>query len=186
MKIKKINILLTLTLGACLGFLGCSKDDGGIPKRVQVAEVPVISTNLAGGGLSTTQTFTFTNQGAFTGSFSVKLWFAGATPPTKIDIAVRKNNMPAATSQINNSNVKVFKADITSLPASFTITAADLVALFGPIALNDAFDFGPDIYVGSTKYQAFPAAVGGIAVTGNGSGVVGQHGYGDFVRFWAR
>ena len=81
---------------------------------------------------------------------------------------------------VSNANVKVFKADVTSFPTSFTITAAEIAALFGaPIALHDAYDFAPDIYVGEKKYQAFPTTG-----AGSGSGVIGMNsiGFYEFVR----
>jgi hypothetical protein len=164
---KLINILTAIAII----FTGCSKDDGAIPERVSIQNVPVITTNLEAGG--TTGTIAFNNQGAFEGKFKVALYFTDAKAPDKVDVVVRKN---ASVAQ-----VKLFKADVTSLPASFTIKAADLAALFGtPLTLNDTYDFAPDIYVGEKKYEAFPA-VG----AGNGSGVQGMSvvGFGEFVRF---
>jgi hypothetical protein len=80
------------------------------------------------------------------------------------------------------ANVKVYKADVNTLPASFTVTAAEIATLFGTasLALNDTYDFAPDIYVGSKKYEAFPAT--GL---GSGQGVTGMSaiGFGEFVRY---
>ncbi|WP_315823536.1 hypothetical protein [Paraflavitalea speifideaquila] len=46
--------------------------------------------------------------------------------------------------------------------------------------MKDTFEFAPDIYVGSKKYETWPA-VG----AGNGSGVTGMSsiGFGEFVRY---
>ena len=171
MKLRKINILAAIALGTVITFTACSKDDGPIPKRVSIEDVPAISTNLETGG--TTGTITFTNQAAFQGKFKVTLYFANAIAPAKVDVVVRKNAAAAS--------VKLFKADVTALPASFTITAAEIAALFGaPLVLNDTYDFAPDIYVGTKKYEAFP-----VTGLGSGQGITGMStiGYGEFVRF---
>ena len=46
MKLRKINILLAVSLGAVIAFSGCSKDDGAIPERVTITEVPTVTTNI--------------------------------------------------------------------------------------------------------------------------------------------
>ena len=173
MKIIKSNILVALTLGAVIAFSGCRKDDGAIPDRVDISEVPAVTMPIDPTGSASIQ---FANQGAFAGKFRAELYFPGAKPPDKIDIMVRKTN----GSVINNNNVRLYRADVTNLPASFTVTAAEIVALFGPIALNDNYDFGPDIYVGSNKYQAFPT-VG----TPTGAGVIGMPLFKEYARFRA-
>jgi hypothetical protein len=174
MKIRKINILLAISLGAIIGFSGCTKDDGALPERVTVTEVPVITTNIDPTG---SQSINLLNLAAFSGKFKVDMYFPGATPPTKYDIVVRKWNGTAA----NNNNVKVFKTGITTLPTNFTVTAAEIATLFGaPIALGDNYDFAPDFYVGERKFQAFPAV--GV---GTGAGVIGQPLYGELARFTA-
>ena len=172
MKLRIINFLAVIALGAGLTLTGCSKDDGAIPKNIGIEEVPAISTNLEAGG--TTATISFANQAAFQGKFKVSLFFAGAKAPAKVDVVVRKNG--------SASNVKLYKADVTALPASFTVTAAEIATLFGTptLALNDNYDFAPDIYVDTKKYLAFPT-VG----SGSGSGVTGMSsiGFGEYVRF---
>ena len=45
MKLRKINILAAIALGAVIAFTGCSKDDGAIPKRIGIEDVPAITTN---------------------------------------------------------------------------------------------------------------------------------------------
>ena len=88
MKHRKINILTAIAFGAVIAFTACSKDDGAIPKRIGIEDVPAITTNTETGG--TTGTITFTNQAAFQGKFKVELYFPGALPPTKVDVVVRK------------------------------------------------------------------------------------------------
>lgn len=171
MKLKQINILSALALFFAMAFVSCSKDDGAIPKRVGIEDVPTITTNIEAGSNTS---ITFTNQAAFQGKFNVSLYFPGAQSPSKIDVVVRKNG--TATS------VKVFKANVTTLPAAITVTAAEIATLFGTaIALNDTYDFAPDIYVGSKKYEAFP-----ITGNGSGAGVINMPGFGQFVRYRAQ
>ena len=174
MKIRKISILLAVSLGAIIAFPGCGKDDGAIPERVSIAAVPTITTNIDPTG---SVSIDLTNLTGFNGKFKVDLFFPGTTPPSKVDIVVRKWNGPAA----NNNNVKVYKAGVTTFPSNFTITAAEIATLFGvPIVLGDTYDFAPDIYVGDRKFEAFPA-VG----NGTGAGLNGQPFFGEFARYAA-
>ena len=46
MKIRKISILLAVSLGAIIAFPGCTKDDNAVRKNVTVAEVPVVTTPI--------------------------------------------------------------------------------------------------------------------------------------------
>jgi hypothetical protein len=170
MKLRKINILTTITLATVFILAGCSKDDGAVRKKVGIEEVPVITTNVDATG---SQAIDLLNLSAFQGKFKMDLYFRGATPPDKVDIVVRKNGSAA--------NVKMFKADVATFPSSFTVNAADLAALFGtPIALGDTYDFAPNLYVGDKKYEAFPA-IG----SGNGAGVIGMPQFSEFARFAA-
>jgi hypothetical protein len=165
------NIFTALALSA-LVFIGCSKDDGPIPERIGIEQVPAMTMNLDPQKLNNIDTIRFGTQAAFLGKFKVGMVFPTAAKPSKVDIVVRKNGSAA--------NVKLFKADVTEFPTGFTVTAAEIVALFGaPVALNDTYDFAPDIYVGAKKYQAFPT-VG----AGNGAGVVGMNsiGFYEYVR----
>jgi len=171
MKQKNLNIFTAIAFGAVMAFTACSKNDGPITNRVNIEDVPAITTNTKTGG--TTGTITFTNQAAFLGEFKVSLYFDGALPPSKVDVVVRKN--------ASTANVKVFKADVTTLPSELTVTAAQIVALFGDtLKLNDTYDFAPDIYVNNKKYEAFPSVGNGL-----GQGITGMSsiGYGAFVRY---
>lgn len=163
---RLINILSAIVLLA-----SCSKDDGPIPERVGIEDVPVVTTNLESG--ATAATITLSNQVTFEGKLKVALFFADAKPPAKVDVVVRKNGQA--------SNVKLYKADVASLPLSFSIKAVDLETLFGKaLAVDDTYDFAPDIYVGTKKYEAFP-----VTGAGAGSGLQGMSsvGFGEYVRF---
>ncbi len=170
MKMRKISILLAVAVGAVLTFTGCSKDDGAVPKRVGIEAVPAISTAIDASG---SQSINMLNLAAFAGKFTVSQYFPGTAAPTKVDIVVRKNG--------SNANVKMYKAGVTTFPTSYTVTAAELVTLFGaPIALGDTYDFAPDLYVGDKKYDAFPAI--GL---GSGAGLALMPLFSEFARFGA-
>jgi hypothetical protein len=176
MNFRKINIVTALAFTALVTFTSCSKDDGAIPNRVGIEDVPAVSMNTETGGVGAN--LSLAAAGTFEGKFKASVYFAGATPPTKIDVMVRKN---AASTGVNNANVKTFKLDIAALPANFTVTAAEIEALFGaPLKVKEVYDFGPNIYVKGKKYEAFPAT--GI---GSGQGVAGMSavGFGEFVRY---
>ena len=49
MKFMKSNIMTALALGLVMAFTSCSKDDGAIPKRIGIEDVPAITTNLETG-----------------------------------------------------------------------------------------------------------------------------------------
>jgi len=170
MKIRNINILLAVSLGAIIAFSGCKKDDGAVTEDVSIVAVPTMTSNIDATG---SQAIDLLNLASFSGKFKIDQYFPGTKPPTKVDIVVRKNGA--------NTNVKVYKAGVTTFPSNNTVTAAEISTLFGvPIALGDTYDFAPDIYVGDRKFEAFP--VTGI---GMGAGHNGHPGYGEFVRFAA-
>jgi hypothetical protein len=172
MKFSKINILTAIALSTVMAFTACSKDDGPIPERIGIENVPAMTMNLEPQKTNNIDTIRIGTPANFAGKFKVAMVFPDQVKPTKVDIVVRKNGSAA--------NVKLYKADVNAFPTSFTVTAAEIVALFGtPIALNDTYDFAPDIYVGTKKYEAFPTV--GL---GNGAGVVGMNGIGfyEYVR----
>lgn len=170
MKSRKINILLAVSLAAIIALSGCKKDDGSIRNRVTVKEVPVVTTTIDATG---SQAIDMLNLAAFSGKFKVALFFPGATAPSKVDIIVRKNG--------SSANVRLYKAGVTAFPSSYTVTAAEIAALFGvAIALGDTYDFAPDIYVGDSKYEAFP-----VTGTGTGTGATAYPLFSEFARFAA-
>jgi hypothetical protein len=145
---------------------------GRFQKGFKLKMFPALTMNLEPQKTNNVDTIKFATPAAFTGKFKVAMVFPDKEKPSKVDIVVRKN--------ASASNVKIFKAGVASFPTSFTVTAAEIAALFGtPVALNDNYDFAPDIYVGAKKYEAFPAV--GV---GSGAGVVGMNsiGFYEFVR----
>lgn len=172
MKIRKLNILLAASIGL-LALAGCTKNDGAIPKEIGIEDVPTMTTNIDATG---SQSINMLNLAGFQGKFKVANIFDGTTNPTKVDIIVRKNG--------SNSNVKVFKTDITTFPTTITVTAAEIATLFGAaIALNDTYDFAPNTYVGSKKYEAFTEVPG--ATSGTGTGHNNIPGFSEYARFGA-
>lgn len=141
---KKISLFVCL---ATILLAGCKKDDGPVPEAVAIERVPAPLVTIDTTG---SPAIDLLDQASFAGKFKVGLYFPNDIPPSKFDIVVRKND--------DNTNVKVFQAGVTSFPTSFTITAAQLTALFGtPVMLNDNFDIGVDVYSRSgKKYPAFP------------------------------
>lgn len=173
MKKYNLNRFLLPVFVAILVLSGCKKDDGAIKKDILqfIDAVPTVSTAIDATG---SQAIDLLNLAGFSGKFTVSLYFAGATPPDKVDVVVSKNNG-------RGTAVKVYKAAVTTFPISYTVTAAELQALFGaPIALGDSYDFSVDVYANGKKYEAFP--IGGI---GSGSGPNGMPGYSEKARFAA-
>jgi hypothetical protein len=170
MKIRTISIYLATFLGAILALTSCTKNDGPIPNRVTINDIPAITTKIDASG---SQAIDLLNLASFNGKFSVDLYFPGTTPPTKVDIVVRKNGSAA--------NVKVFKTAVSTFPSTFSVTSAELATLFGAaVALGDTYDFAPNIYVGDRKFEAFPATG-----NGTGAGVIAMPGFSEFSRFAA-
>ena len=169
---KNIKLLSALALMVSVAFTGCKKDDGPIRSSIIVDAVPTITTNIDASG---SQSIDLLNLAAFSGKFTVSNYFAGTPGPTKVDIVVRKNG--------SNTNVKTYKSDITTLPASFSVTAAEIAALFGaPIALGDTYDFAPNITVNGKTYEAFLTLPGAVAT---GPGVKAGPGFSEFASYGA-
>ncbi|MBO9565716.1 MAG: hypothetical protein J7621_23270 [Niastella sp.] len=175
MKLRKINIATAVALATTIAFVSCSKDDGAIPKNVNIESVPAVTINLEAGGF--TANVNVADLPTFQGKFKTSMYFDNATPPTKIDIVARKRNGVTGAA-------KVFKADVATLPASFTITSAEMATLLGALAAKDTIEIAPDIYVGSKKYEAFPAS----GVAGSGSGVIGMSGvnFGERITYYIK
>lgn len=175
MKFTTLSILKGMAITAMLALASCEKDNGAIPDRVNIEDVPVVSTNIASNE-RILDTIFISTQATFSREIRVKQWFPNAVPPTKVDISIRKNEI--------QSTAKLFQADISTFPSTFTITAAQIETLFGQASVTgDRYDIGTDIYVGAKKYEAFP-----LYGLGNGSGVSGMSaiGFGEFVRLRVR
>jgi hypothetical protein len=143
----KKNILFYFLLASVL-FVGCKKDDGSVPKAVALERIPApLIVKDAAGSVA----IDMTNLAGFNGKVNIGLYFPTDIPPSKFDIVIRKNN--------NNGNIKLIQAGVAAFPTTISITAAQIVTLFGgAITLGDNYDIGADVYAQSgKKYEAFPA-----------------------------
>ncbi len=146
-------------------FAGCRKDDGPIRKEFLdlIDAVPAISTNL---DPTSSLVISPLDMGSFVGKFNVSEFFdgPGSFSPDRVDLVVMKNGA-------RGEAVRVYSEDI-SLPASFTVTAADLASFFGAeLQPEDSYDFSTDIYVNGKRYEAFP--LGGVSTSPGPTAVPG-------------
>jgi hypothetical protein len=151
----KMHIIFSVLIAAVL-MTGCKKKDGMLPDYVVTDVVPQVRLAINGGSAA----IDLTNLASFQGKFDVSLLYPNDIKPVKLDVVVMKNG--------NTGNIKVFQAGLTTYPTSLTVTAAQIVALFGtPIVLGDTYDFGLDIYTQSgKKYEAFPVVGAAYGSTG--------------------
>ncbi len=142
---RKIYHLILIFIG-CLVFTSCEKEDNAkLPDGIERINVPVIKKD-ANSQLS----INFSNLSGFTGNFTVDTYFKDSPQPEKLEVVVVKNKVI--------SSKKVFKSNITTYPSSFTVTAAELEALFGaPVSLADNYEFRVDLYHGGVRYEGFPS-----------------------------
>jgi hypothetical protein len=171
MNMKK-NIIFPFLLAATFLFVGCEKNDGFVDKSVEIAVVPQPAVVINGGSAS----IDLTNLAGFQGKFDVKLLYPNDVQPLKLDVVIRKNS--------NNANIKLVQAGVTTYPTTLTITAAQIVTLFGgaAIVLGDNYDIGVDIYTqDGKKYEAFPITGAAYGSTG----VANQPGFSATIRYSA-
>jgi len=166
---KKIIVYSFYLFSVAAFFAACRKDDNGKLPELTRFPVPLV-VKVAGSD----QVIDAQTPNAFSGKFSVGLYFPNDAPPKKFDVVVIKNN--------DKTNVKVIKTDVTSFPTEITITGTQLATLFSaPIVLGDKFDIGVDVttYTGE-KFEAFPVVGNSYA-----AGVAAQPGSSTFVRYEA-
>lgn len=166
---KKIIIYSLYLFSVTALFTACRKEDNGKLPELTRFPVPLV-VKVAG----SQQVISALAPDAFSGKFSVGLYFPNDAPPKKFDVVVIKNN--------DKTNVKVLKTDVTTFPTELTVTGPQLATLFGaPIVLGDKFDIGVDVttYTGA-KFEAFPVVGNSYA-----AGVAAQPGASTFVRYEA-
>jgi hypothetical protein len=167
---KKIAIYSLCLFSVAALFSSCRKEDNSkLPKGLARFPTPQIA-KVAG----TDQTISAVNPGSFTGKFTVAMYFPGDTPPQKYDVVVRKNG--------DNTNIKSIQANVTTFPATITVTGTQLQTLFpGAIVLGDRFDFGVDVTTAEgIKFEAFPVTGAAYA-----SGISAQPGASTSVQYAA-
>lgn len=166
---KKIIIYSVYVFSIAAFFTACTKDENGKLPELTRFPLPLV-VKVAGSD----QVIDAQTPNAFSGKYSVGLYFPTDAPPKKFDVVVIKNN--------DKTNVKVLKTDVTSFPTELTITGTQLATLFNaPIVLGDRFDIGVDVttYTGA-KFEAFPAVGNPYA-----AGIAAQPGSSTFVRYEA-
>src|SRR5215211_2124353 len=118
MKFIKNNILTVFALSTLIAFTACSKDDGAIPKRIDIQDVPAMTMNIDPQRKDNVDTIKISTQANYSAKFRVDMIFPDQAKPAKVDIVVRKNGSAAS--------VKPYKTAITAYPTNFTITAAEI------------------------------------------------------------
>ena len=128
--------------------MGCRKSDAPeLPGNLGRAPVPQFSIDS-----SADLSISGQDPNSFTGKFTLDQYFKTDHSFKSFDVVIRKNG--------DNSSVQVLQADITELPASFTITGEQLKTLFGntPIETTDFFDIGANVtLLNDQKIEAFPS-----------------------------
>jgi hypothetical protein len=167
----KKSLLYILVAGVLL--TSCDKNDGPVPEDVNLERgIPQPQIVKNGGDAN----INALNPGPFQGKFDLTGVYFSQDAPSKMDVVIRKNG--------NNTNVKVIAAGVTTYPASYTITSAQIATLFGAaVAVNDNYDISADVYTkDGKKYEAFPN-IGIPTAVGNASGVAGQAGASPTIRY---
>ena len=131
-------------LAALIFITSCRKSDNPVlPDNLQRAPIPQFTIDSSGDLSIPGQ-----DPNSFTGKFILDQYFKTDRSYKSFDIVIRKSG----------GEVKVLQADITDLPASFTVTGEQLKTLFGAdIQSTDFFDIGADVNLpGGEKIEAFP------------------------------
>ena len=144
MTTKKI-IYSFLTALICI--VSCRKSDNPVlPDNLGRAPIPQIVVDSSGD-----LTISGQDPNSFTGKFTLDQYFKGDHSYKSFDIVVRKSG--------DNAAIKILQADVTQLPASFTVTGDQLKELFNAdIETTDFFDIGADVILtNGQKIEAFPS-----------------------------
>ncbi|RAJ75485.1 hypothetical protein CLV59_10999 [Chitinophaga dinghuensis] len=151
---KKLNSLMIMLLAVCL-FFACRKNDNPkLPDGIVKSVLPQLS--ITGGGDVIIQ-----QMSAFKTNIGIALYFPNGEQPQKMDLRVIYNG--------NYNNVQTLQANITSFPATVTVTGPQLAQLFGLNVNNPptgtSFTVAPDITLKNGKViQAFTTATSGTSV----------------------
>ena len=166
---KKIIIFSLYFFSLAAFFTACTKEGNGKLPELSNFPLPLVA-KVAG----SEQVISAQDPDAFSGKFTVGLYFPNDAPPKKLDVVIIKNN--------DKTNVKVLKTDVTTFPTEITITGTQLATLFNaPVVLGDKFDISVDVttYTGA-KFEAFPVTGASYA-----AGIAAQPGASTFVRYEA-
>jgi hypothetical protein len=149
--------------------VACRKEDNSKLPGLTRFPMPVIL-KVAG----TDQVISAQNPSAFSGKFTVDMFFKSDQPARKLDVVAIKND--------NKAVVKLIQADIITYPSEITVTGGQLASLFGSAAvLGDKFDIGVNVTSSEgTTYEAFPLTGQSYA-----AGVAAQPGASTIIRYEA-
>ncbi|MDB5005412.1 MAG: hypothetical protein JWQ34_3637 [Mucilaginibacter sp.] len=136
--------ILIYSLTAMVLMISCRKSDN--PKLVGVERVPLPQLTV---DATADQVIKSDAPAAFAGKFTVSSYFPDDVKPAKIDIVVIKNGI--------TTNVQTLQANVTTFPATVSVTGAQLQALFGNVVtvLGDSYTIGANITTADGK--VFPA-----------------------------
>ncbi len=132
---------------ALVFFTACRKTDAPeLPSNLARAPIPQFSFDS-----SADLTISGQDPNSFTGKVILNQYYTTDHSYKSFDVVVRKDG--------DNSKIQVLQTDITSLPATVTVTGDQLEKLFNsPIESTDFFDIGADVTLPSgQKIEAFPA-----------------------------
>lgn len=131
---------------------GCRKEDNPRIPKLDRVPLPLITVDKTGD-----QVISQSDPDAFVGKFIVGLYYPDDVKPTKFDVVVIKNG--------NTAVVKTVQADVTTFPATVSLTGVAIKALFGVSSvLGDSYTIGVNIFANGKVYPAFSA----LGETSNG------------------
>lgn len=135
--------LLIYALVPLFLMVACRKTDN--PKIPALDRVPLIQLTVDKTADATISALT---PDAFSGKFTVSMFYPDDTNPSKVDIVVIKNG--------NKNNVKTVQVGLTSFPTTINLTGALIKSLFGVSSvLGDTYTLGSNITTADGK--VFPA-----------------------------
>src|SRR5688500_16015721 len=127
LRLYKLSTYIFLLLFA----VGCRKSDN--PKLPALERVPVPLHTI-----DQSMDVIIQDPAQFNAKFTVDLYFKEDVKPKKMDVVVARNG--------DYSNVKVYKADVTTFPATIEVTGQQLATTFGipitDIKPGDTYEFG--------------------------------------------
>jgi hypothetical protein len=142
--------LLLYSFAAILFIASCTKSDN--PKLPNLAQVPpplLLVDTTANTAIPTTS---LAATDAFSGKFTVGLYYPTGPKPQKYDVVIEKNGDP--------TKVETVLASVTTFPVTVTLTGLQIRTLFGVnIAPGDVYTLGTNITTIDGKfYPAFPVS----------------------------
>jgi len=136
-------------------FSQCRKDDNPKLPKIERVSVPLLIKNETDGD------FLIQDPEIFKAVFTTDLYFKDGAKPKSYDVVIAFNG--------DYSNVKVYKANVTSFPSQFSITGPELYSLFGKTIAND-FKVGDYFEIGANIVSESDLSVPAFNKTGSAYG----------------